>query len=111
MSRRIRHLTKLKRLWTDGNPISYQKHSRARILSFFPDWKTLVLDGQEPASLDEVRLYIVVMPYHYDTQQILVEHYLLTGRADSPPMMAPTLALLDFDMQGRAASRSPTPEG
>eukprot|EP00039_Didymoeca_costata_P005001 m.77555 g.77555 ORF g.77555 m.77555 type:complete len:1273 (+) comp12631_c0_seq4:267-4085(+) len=94
--RRIRHLTKLKRLWTDGNPISYQKHSRARILSFFPDWKTLVLDGQEPASLDE---------------QILVEHYLLTGRADSPPMMAPTLALLDFDMQGRAASRSPTPEG
>ena len=73
--RRIRHLSTLVRLWMDGNPLSYQKHARARIMSFFPDWSSLVLDGEATESVDE---------------HLLIEHYAMVAGADSPPVPRPS---------------------
>lgn len=89
--RRVRHLPALTKLWMDGNPIAFQKHSRARILSFFPGWDRVELDGIFVESAEE---------------RALVEHYALVSGADvSPdaravsPTPEPMLSLIDAYLQ------------
>lgn len=89
--RRVRHLPALTKLWIDGNPIAFQNHSRARILSFFPRWERVELDGVLVESADE---------------RALIEHYALVSGADvSPdargvsPTPEPMLSLIDAYLQ------------
>eukprot|EP00040_Diaphanoeca_grandis_P035364 m.222201 g.222201 ORF g.222201 m.222201 type:complete len:1248 (+) comp33366_c1_seq1:150-3893(+) len=64
--RRIRHLESLRYLWLEGNPISCEKHFRARVMAMVKDWPTYMLDGELCTNIEE---------------QLLVEHYMILGGA------------------------------
>lgn len=59
--RRLIHLEALRHLWLEGNPVSYERHYRARVLALIPQWERFMLDGKVSAALEE---------------QLIVEHHI-----------------------------------